>query len=312
MESLIDKDILEELNVEQRTTIDAKDFTLDKQIGTGSFSEVYKGRWNGAPVAIKRFLYVDVDAQKEILDDFLKETALMSSLHHPNIVKFYGAAKNHPYLYIISEYCERGSLNTILSNKSAPLSNRKLLGMTVDIARGMTYLHGSDPPIIHRDLKSGNLLCDKNWTIKVADFGLSRVADRTRRMTLCGTAETCAPEVLSKNYTYTEKADVYSFGIVLWEMFSGLPLYPNLNFFELSQKVVEEDYRPDINELPDKVPRRIVHLMQQCWQKEPERRPSFSDVRKELEDILTKYQADRTDKRVKSSKFSSTDEFADL
>lgn len=302
MESLIDRDILEELNVDQRTNIDPSEFTLDKQIGSGSFSEVYKGRWNGAPVAIKRFSYVDVDAQKEILDDFLKETALMSTLHHPNIVKFYGAAKKHPHLYIISEYCERGSLYSIIRDTGVPLSNRKLLGMAIDIARGMTYLHGSEPPIIHRDLKTGNLLCDKNWTIKVADFGLSRVADKSRRMTLCGTAETCAPEVLSKNHTYSEKADVYSFGIVLWEMFSRQPLYPDLNFFELSQKVVEEDLRPDLSELPDKVPKSIVSLMQQCWKKEPEKRPSFSSVRKELEDILAKYQADRSDKRFKSPK----------
>lgn len=292
-ESLIDRNILEELNIDQRTNIDASEFTLDKQIGTGSFSEVFKGRWNGAPVAIKRFLYVDVDAQREILDDFLKETALMSALHHPNIVKFYGAAKQHPHLYIVSEFCERGSLQAILRDKSVPLSNRKLLGMAVDISRGMTYLHGSEPPIIHRDLKTGNLLVDRNWRIKVADFGLSRVADRSRRMTLCGTAETCAPEVLSKGGTYSEKADVYSFGIVLWEMFSRKPLYPDLTFFELSEQVVENDLRPNVSELPPNVPPDIIAIMQQCWQREPEKRPPFSALRKQLEDILAKYQQER-------------------
>jgi hypothetical protein len=310
-ESLIDKDILKEINGDLRTTINVEEFTLEQQIGSGSFSEVYRGKWMGAPVAIKRFLLIDVEAQREVLDDFLKETTLMSSLHHPNIVIFFGASKKHPHLYILTEFCERGSLYSILKNKNIALSMRKTLNMAIDTARGMSYLHSSNPPIIHRDLKTANLLVDKNWAVKVADFGLSRVVDQSRQMTLCGTAETAAPEVLCKSGSYTEKADVYSFGIVLWEMISRKPLYPDLNFFELSQKVVHEDFRPDVKELPDKTPPELVKLMQDCWQKRAEKRPTFDEVREILEKILDKYvtareSAKKTNKQNNNNKKKET------
>jgi len=309
-QSLITAEHLEEFNTEIRNIINADEISLEEQVGIGSFAQVFKGNWKGAPVAIKRFSFFDIDSQKEVLDDFYKETALMSSLHHPNIVKFYGVAKKHPYLYLITEYCEKGSLYSILNNKEIRLSNRKILKMALDVVRGMEYLHGSNPPIIHRDLKTGNLLCDKGWTVKVADFGLSRVVDSNkRRMTFCGTIETCAPEILNKDRTYTEKVDVYSFGIVLWEMHTRQPIYPDLNFFELSEKIVYQDLRPDINLIPPKVHKNIPILIKKCWQREPKNRPSFTEIRLELEAIM-KEEVDR--KSLRTSVEITNDQMLDF
>jgi serine/threonine protein kinase len=128
---------------------------------------------------------------------------------------------------------------------------------------------------------------------------MSRVLDPNASMTICGTAETCAPEVLARSQ-YTEKADVYSFGIVLWEMFTREILYPNMNFYELSSRVVNEGLRPPTH--GDKftnekiVPKEIKQLMEQCWDTDPRERPSFEEVVQILENVLEKLQ-NREDQR---------------
>lgn len=205
-----------------------EELLLEEQVGSGSFSEVYRGKWMGNTVAIKRILLYQKDSNP--FEEFIKETTLMSSMRHPNVVQYYGATIRPPHLYIITEFCSRGNLQSILRNKEIKLSTTKTVALALDAARGMYYLHTSKPPVLHRDLKTANLLVDQNWVVKVADFGLSRVLDTQKEMTVCGTAETCAPEVLSRN-SYTEKADVYSFAIVLWEMLTREKLYPGMNFF---------------------------------------------------------------------------------
>jgi len=271
-----------------KSTIKAEELSLDEQIGSGSFSEVYKGRWLGATVAVKRFMVNHHIETDEVVQDFVKESKLMSKLRHPNIVQFMGVCIQMPHLYMVTEFCERGNLQHILRDKKIKLSLRKTLSMAADAARGMFYLHSSTPPIIHRDFKSANLLVDKNWCVKVGDFGMSRMIDSQQQMTVCGTAETCAPEVLKRNM-YTEKADVYSFGIVLWEMFTRNQLYVGLNFYELSSRVVNEGLRPDTTGprfQEEIIPKAIIDLMKQCWDDDPNVRPDFGTVLNILEDEL--------------------------
>lgn len=198
------------------------DIVLEEQIGSGSFADVYRGRWLGTTVAIKRFL-LNSDSQDDVMTDFVKEASIMNRLRHPNIVQYLGATVKHPHLYLMTEYCELGNLQGIIRDQSIKLSLAKTIKLAIDAARGMLYLHSASPPVLHRDFKSANILVDRNWTAKVADFGMSRALDLSKSMTVCGTAETCAPEVLARS-SYTEKADVYSFGIVLWEVsYSTLP-----------------------------------------------------------------------------------------
>lgn len=275
------------------TNIKYDEIILEDQIGSGSFSEVYRGKWLGTTVAIKRILITgNQDDESDPLNDFIKETSLMATLRHPNVIQYLGTSVKIPHLYLITEFCEKGNVQSALRDKSIKLTVTKTVEMALDAAKGMLYLHSSKPPILHRDFKSANLLIDKNWTVKVADFGLSRVLDTKKEMTVCGTPETCAPEVLSRN-SYTEKADVYSFGIVLWEMLTRDKLYPGMNFYELSSKVVNEDLRPDIKNY--KFPDELLNLMTSCWDNDPSKRPSFE----EIVDILEIYLNDRIKRKKK-------------
>jgi len=123
---------------------------------------------------------------------------------HPNIVKFIGAVTQPSNLCIITEFCEKGSLATILANKKVKIPIRRKLRIALHSARGMLYLHSSNPVILHRDLKSDNLLVSADWVVKVADFGLTRFLSTKRAMTQVGTPMWMAPEIIMGK-TYTEK-----------------------------------------------------------------------------------------------------------
>lgn len=142
-------------------------------------------------------------------------------------------------------------------------------------ARGMAYLHGGDPPVLHRDLKSANLLLDESYTTKVCDFGLSRLKAQTRSMTgNCGTVQWMAPEVLA-NRKYDEKADVYSYGIIVWELLSRECPYEGMTAIQCALAVLNRDKRPEI---PKWCPPGLHALIKSCVKKEPSERPSFAQI----------------------------------
>lgn len=184
----------------------------------------------------------------------------MESLRHPNIVTFLGACSKFPNLAIVLEYCENKSLWSLLQNKSINLSWDDRLKLALEISRGMNYLHCFPIPIIHRDLKSLNILIDDAYRAKIADFGWTRLKgdEMTDRI---GTFQWMAPEVIvGKNYS--EKADVYSFGIILWEFASREPPYKKITPTKVSMEVVKNDLRP---KPPKKTPEPLVRLMKRCW-----------------------------------------------
>ncbi len=149
----------------------------------------------------------------------------MESLRHPNIVMFLGASTKFPHLALVLEYCTHKSLWSVLHNPKIALPWDKRKRIALEIARGMNYLHLFKPPIMHRDLKSLNILIDDSFTAKIADFGWTRV--KAKEMTeKIGTWQWMAPEVIDTRI-YTEKADVYSYGIILWEIASRSPPYPS-------------------------------------------------------------------------------------
>lgn len=154
-----------------------EDLIIGERIGQGSYGKVYRADWQGSDVAVKVFL--DQDLKVEALEEFKREVAIMRRLRHPNVVLFMGAVTVPPNLSIITEFCPRGSLYRLLHRPNRELDERRRLRMALDVVKGMNYLHRSSPPIVHRDLKSPNLLVDKNWTVKVCDFGLSRLKHNT-------------------------------------------------------------------------------------------------------------------------------------
>ncbi|CAL5426284.1 unnamed protein product [Camellia sinensis] len=191
-----------------------EDLQIGERIGIGSYGEVYHADWNGTEVAVKKFM--DQDISGDALVQFKCEVEIMLRLRHPNVVLFMGAVTHPPNLSILTEYLPRpclfvctGSLYKLLHRPNNQLNEKKQLRMALDVAKGMNYLHTSHPIIVHRDLKTPNLLVDKNWVVKHNTFLSSK--------STAGTAEWMAPEVL-KNEPSNEKSDVYSFGVILWEL----------------------------------------------------------------------------------------------
>ncbi|OAY70760.1 Serine/threonine-protein kinase EDR1 [Ananas comosus] len=151
-------------------------------------------------------------------------------------------------------------------------------------ARGMNYLHNCTPIIVHRDLKSPNLLVDKNWVVKVCDFGLSRMKHSTflSSRSTAGTAEWMAPEVL-RNEPSDEKCDVFSFGVILWELCTLQQPWEGMNPMQVVGAVGFQHRRLDI---PDDMDPVIADIIKKCWQTDPKKRPSFSEIMAALKPLL--------------------------
>eukprot|EP00897_Mesotaenium_endlicherianum_P003675 jgi/Mesen1/3335/ME000191S02471 len=153
------------------------DLALGEQIGQGSCGTVFHGLWHGSDVAIK--VFADKNVSVGMLDDFKKEVAIMRRLRHPNVLLFMGATTSPAHMAIVTEFLPRGSLFRLIHRKTPGTTWPRKVRMALDIARGVNYLHKISPPIVHRDLKSSNLLVDRNWTVKVGDFGLSKMKHAT-------------------------------------------------------------------------------------------------------------------------------------
>ncbi|KNA15902.1 hypothetical protein SOVF_094070 isoform A [Spinacia oleracea] len=251
-----------------------EEITVGERIGLGSYGEVYRGDWRGTEVAVKRFL--DQDIFGESLEEFKSEVHIMKRLRHPNVVLFMGAITRPPYLSIVTEFLHRGSLYRLLHRPHNQLDERRRIRMAFDAARGMNYLHNSSPVIVHRDLKSPNLLVDKNWVVKVCDFGLSRIKHSTflSSRSTAGTAEWMAPEVL-RNEPSDEKCDVFSFGVILWELCTLQQPWGGMNPMQVVGAVGFQHRRLDI---PDDIDPAIADIIRKCWQTDPKLRPSFSEI----------------------------------
>ncbi|KAJ1291885.1 hypothetical protein BS78_02G350500 [Paspalum vaginatum] len=264
-----------------------------QEMGSGAFGTVFHGRWRGTDVAIKRiknscFMYPSPETDKLIVE-FWREAAILSKLHHPNVLAFYGIVNNGPggTLATVTEFMASGSLKKVLLHKDKFLDRRKQITLAMDAAIGMEYLHSKD--IIHFDLKCDNLLVNLNDPsrpiCKVADFGLSKVKQTTMVSGgMRGTLPWMAPEMLemSSNMVST-KVDVYSFGIIMWEILTGQEPYAGIHHGGVIGGILSNTLRPPV---PASCDPQWRELMEQCWSNEPEQRPSFTDVVSHLRSML--------------------------
>lgn len=258
--------------------------TFGKRLGKGGFGEVYAGMFRDNPVAIKRLL-MGRNSDPKALEEFRKEIDVLSSVHSPNIVLFMGACLDPDNMCIVTELVPRGSLFGILHDYSIKLRSATKLKMAIDVARGMSFLHLHRPPIMHRDLKTLNLLVTDSDAIKICDFGMTTVKTRAYATTVAGTTQWMAPEILREG-KYNEKADVFSFGIVLWELLTRQPPYFGMDPMTVKQKVILENYRPAIPPATHPVYEKLVR---ECWDADPSKRPTFSECVSRLESLLNAY-----------------------
>ncbi|CAA7017082.1 unnamed protein product [Microthlaspi erraticum] len=261
------------------------DLTIGDKIGQGSCGAVYHGLWFGSDVAVK--VFSKQEYSEELIQSFRKEVSLMKRLRHPNVLLFMGAVTSPQRLCIVSEFLPRGSLFRLLQKKTSKLDWRRRIHMALDIARGMNYLHSCSPPIIHRDLKSSNLLVDRNLTVKVADFGLSRIKHETYLTSKSGkgTPQWMAPEVL-RNESADEKSDIYSFGVVLWELATEKIPWETLNSMQVIGAVGFMNQRLEI---PKDIDPCWISLIESCWHSDTKLRPTFQELMEELRDLQRKY-----------------------
>ncbi|XP_052152019.1 serine/threonine-protein kinase CTR1-like isoform X3 [Oryza glaberrima] len=257
---------------------------LKERVGAGSFGTVYRADWHGSDVAVK--VLTDQDVGEAQLKEFLREIAIMKRVRHPNVVLFMGAVTKCPHLSIVTEYLPRGSLFRLINKASAGemLDLRRRLRMALDVAKGINYLHCLNPPIVHWDLKTPNMLVDKNWSVKVGDFGLSRFKANTfiSSKSVAGTPEWMAPEFL-RGEPSNEKCDVYSFGVILWELMTMQQPWNGLSPAQVVGAVAFQNRRLPI---PQETVPELAALVESCWDDDPRQRPSFSSIVDTLKKLL--------------------------
>ena len=278
----MDLDVEIEKILDEEVRVEELEFPEDCMIGSGAFGDVKKAYFRKTLVSVK-FLKTNFEDKENQVIPFIEEFNLLKQLRHPNILLFIGGSITGPQHFLITEYCENGNLFEFLHGKDAPdLENIERLNLALEIAQGINYLHSFKPPILHIDLKSLNILLDKNYVVKIADFGWAKLLNN--HMTkMRGTFQWMAPEVISKE-NYTEKADVYSFGIILWEFWSKDPPYKGVLAKDVGNKVkIDKNYRPII---PEEVPKEIAELMECCWDHDPNKRPTFLEIINFIDEYL--------------------------
>ncbi|GMY24926.1 serine/threonine-protein kinase HT1-like [Fagus crenata] len=261
---------------EQEWSADMSQLFIGNKFASGRHSRIYRGRYKQRDVAIKLISQPEEDENLALMleKQFISEVALLFRLRHPNIITFVAACKKAPVFCIITEYLAGGSLRKYLHHQephSVPLN--LVLKLALDIARGMQYLHSQG--ILHRDLKSENLLLGEDMSVKVADFGISCLESQcgsTKGFT--GTYRWMAPEMI-KEKQHTKKVDVYSFGIVLWEILTALTPFDNMTPEQAAYAVSHKNARPP---LPPECPMALSHLISRCWSSNPDKRPHFDEI----------------------------------
>ncbi|CAK7327103.1 unnamed protein product [Dovyalis caffra] len=298
--------------------IDLSKLEIRHEVAHGTFGTVYRGTYDSQDVAgivfHPRENYRETIGLGEdgiattaetaaVRASFRQEVAVWHKLDHPNVTKFVGAsmgtsnlkipAKNPSDCHItlparaccvVVEYLPGGTLKQyLIRNGRKKLAFKVVIQLALDLARGLSYLHSKK--IVHRDVKTENMLLDSHRTLKIADFGVARIeAQNPCDMTgETGTLGYMAPEVLDGK-PYNRRCDVYSFGICLWEIYCCDMPYPDLSFADVSSAVVRQNLRPDI---PRCCPNSFANVMRKCWDGHAEKRPEMAEVVKMLEAIDT-------------------------
>lgn len=270
--------------------VDPAELQLLEKVGTGCTAEVFRGLWNGQQVAIKQIDWNKSRMGVKEQRAFDREVQIMPKINHCNLVKMLGVASQQRPFRIITEFCAGGCCFELLHNcDHIELSWTQKLKMCVDVGSAMQYLHHFNPQIIHRDLKSLNLLLSTPILseldvpfVKVSDFGLSRMKDRAPesdwgKMTMAaGTCHWMAPEVFTGT-CYDEKVDVYSYAMILFEILCREIPFEEEEPANVGRLTVQGE-RPDLEAVPPDCPELLRDLMIGCWAHDPRKRPHFDEI----------------------------------
>ncbi|KAL6006968.1 Serine/threonine-protein kinase ht1 [Asimina triloba] len=271
---------------EEEWSADMSQLLIGRKFASGRHSRIYRGIYKQRDVAIKLISQPEEDSilAAALERQFTSEVALLFRLKHPNILT------KPPVFCIITEYLAGGSLRQFLHRQEPySLSHDLVLKLALDIARGLHYLHSQG--VLHRDLKSENLLLGDDMCVKVADFGISCLESQCGSgRGITGTYRWMAPEMI-KEKNHSRKVDVYSFGIVLWELLTALTPFHDMTPEQAAFAVSQKNARPP---LPANCPPAFSHLMNKCWSTNPDKRPQFEEIVSMLEDYSESLEQDPT------------------
>ncbi|XP_075977293.1 mitogen-activated protein kinase kinase kinase slipper isoform X3 [Anticarsia gemmatalis] len=262
---------------------------LEEVIGVGGFGKVYRGYWNDEVVAVKAARQDANEDIEVIKESVLQEARLFWVLQHENIVSLKGVCLEEPNLCLVMEYARGGPLNRVLSGRK--IRPDILVDWAIQVAQGMAYLHvGAPMSLIHRDLKSSNVLLSEailpddtleDKTLKITDFGLAREVYKTTRMSAAGTYAWMPPEVI-KHSTFSHASDVWSYGVLLWELLTGETPYKGIDALAVAYGVAVNKLTLPI---PSTCPEPWRVLMEACWRSNPRERPLFPEILEQLDCI---------------------------
>ena len=257
------------------------------KVGEGGMGLVYIGEWQGKQVALKKIkLNYNEKGNDNMLKRFINEINIIASMRHPNILLYMGTTIDENNYYMITEYLPKGSLYEYLHNKRKKLTEKQKIKIALQIAIAIQYIHSRK--ILHCDLKSSNVLLDENFKIKLSDFGLSYFMSEIPKGTVFGTYHWMAPEILNDG-KYEITSDIFSYGMILWELLTGTTPYSNIFGNSIVNKESIKNYikqKFDNNEEIAPIPKdgNIVlrYIASKCLKYRPEDRLSLDTIIKYL------------------------------
>jgi len=275
----------------QYREIDWTELELLELLGAGAFGKVYKGKWRGAAVAVKVCTDLHLSLMtSNTLQSIRQEACLMELLgNHPNVISFVGAVTKGDYFALVTEYCPYGSMYDLFIAKKFELKQQVtrelLVRMLRDVARGILHLHSES--VIHRDISARNMLVTNDLTVRVTDFGLSRLrqdseASYATTKSNVGPVKWMAPEAITKR-VYSEKSDSWSFGVLVWEVVTQSEPWHNVALLDIAIGVGRLGWKLSI---PNNCDPLFARLMKNCWKQKPKKRPSFAEIEKMLSEEL--------------------------
>jgi len=287
-------------------SIDYNDLEFGEKLGEGAFGYVFSGSYFGTEVAIKRLFEDDESPDAELF--IQREINVLQGIRHPNVVQFIGLAR-HPELgiHIVTELVKAGDLRKLLKDPKNKLSWLDRVKIAHSTACAMAYLHSKN--IIHRDLKSKNLLVEDGLKIKICDFGFARTTSgkSARPMTLCGTDDWMAPEIIL-GFPYSQAADVFSFGIVLCEIITRRKVSVDLQRSPMDAFGLNVDQFKKI--IPSDCPLEFSILAIECCAHDPEERPQFNIIVRKLSALMKElYEKEKEEKNKSGNQPQSVARF---
>ncbi|VBB27794.1 unnamed protein product [Acanthocheilonema viteae] len=279
------------MEIDSKLQIPLKNLELGDEIGKGNFGIVYRAVYRSADGRLVDVACKTIDSHNDGvitgISEFLQEGLIMANFDHPNVARLIGiSSTNNNYPIIVTDFMAQGDLRHYIINPENRLTFGNLLDFGIQIAKGMTYLH--DKQFIHRDLAARNCMLDAHLVVKIADFGLSRDVSR------CGMYQAIhkdrgipirwMPIESLEEQQYTFKADVWAYGIVLWELATrGLIPYADLEFTDILRLLKSGHRLMKPKGCPDHL---YHHVMRRCWMEDPKRRPTFFELTEMMQDVV--------------------------